>query len=138
MIHFDSFKDYISFATARKFVSADGETFKPQTGREKIGGFLAYPILKPAHFCMKNIRNPLMIAALTVSALFLSTLLFYPATLSAILVAVPAIKLTAYLAVQTTIIGLCLRTLGRLGNKELMEKWDAGQLMPVGIGSLRV
>ena len=137
MIHFDGIKDYIAFALARKFVTNEGETFQSQTFQEKLGGYLVTPLLKPAHFCMKNIRNPLMIVALTLGALFVSTLLFYPATLSAIMLAVPVIKLTTYLTLQTTIVGLCLRTLGRLANRELMEAWDAHQLTPIGLGSTR-
>lgn len=137
MTHFDGIRDYIIFAAARKFVTKEGKSFKSENFREKLGGRLVSPLLKPAHFCMKNIRNPLMIVALTLGALFVSTLLFYPATLSAIIVAIPAIKLIAYATVQMTIIGLCVRTLGRLGNKELMEAWDARQLIPVGLGSTR-
>ena len=137
MDHFSGFRDYIRFAAARKFVTEEGASFKSANLPEKFGGYLVSPLLKPAHFCLKNIRNPLMIVALTVGALFASTLLFYPATLALIISGIPAIKLAGYFTVQTTITGLCLRTLGRLHNKELMEAWDARSLTPVGIGSMR-
>jgi hypothetical protein len=135
MNHFSSLGSYIRFAAARKFEVEDGASIKARTCMERLGGYMVTPLLGPAHFCMKNIRNPLMIAALTVSALFFATLLYYPSTLALIVAGIPAIKMGSYLTVQTTILGLCLRTLGRLNNEELMQKWDAGKLKPIAVGT---
>lgn len=137
MNKFNSFTDYLRFVCARKFVTDDNRTFRTENKSERWGGYLVTPLLKPLNFCLQNIRNPLMVVALTVGALFMSTLIFYPASLSALAIAVPIIRLTAFTLTQATIIGLCVRTLGRLANKPLMQAWEAGSIYPVGLGSRR-
>ena len=136
MKFFNSFNEYFQFALAREFVQR--ETYEPiplrQNKVEKWGGFLIKPLVQPGDFALRNIRNPLFITAIVIISLALTTLIFYPALIPAFILS-DAVKLGLYVMTQSTIIGLCLRTLGRLNNQELIDAWTNKELVPVRIGS---
>lgn len=139
MDHFLNFKEYGDFALAREFLYRDPTKgmFNHVPNRlEKLGGRLIAPLFTPADKVLRNIRNPLLIAALTISGIFFTTLLFYPSVFVLLTSCVLAIKITAFTLLQTTILGLCLRTLGRLSpSNELLKAWDNKELVPVPIGA---
>lgn len=143
MKFFDRFSDYLRFAGAREFTYRDQKdtSFKYTKNRcEKIGHALAKPVIGPLDFIGRNSRNPLLIAALTITAVFVATLIFYPSVIAIVFTAtvVVCLKAAAFTLTQAAIVGLCLRTLGRLNNQELMRKWAAHRLSPQSIGSLRL
>lgn len=144
MEHFSGYADYLRFSLAKGFSSNEAapyHSFRYAKNRcEKVGNWLAKPILHPIDFSLRNGRNPLFITALTVGAIFMTTLLFYPTVFAGIFTATLAanIKAMAFIATQSAITGLGLRTLGRLNNRELMEKWDQHCLIPQRIGSLKI
>lgn len=144
MEHFSGFTDYFRFALGKEFAwkdAAAATSFKYTKNRyEKLGHLLAKPILQPIDFSLRNGRNPLFITAMTVGAICITTLLFYPWVIAGVFTPIVAIsmKAAAFAVVQSTIAGIGLRTLGRLGNQELMEKWDQGCLQPRSMGSLRI
>lgn len=143
MDHFSGFPDYIRFTFAKDFTwkEASATPFKYTKNKyEKIGNLFTKPILKPIDFSLRNGRNPLFIIAMTIGALFSATLLFYPWVVAGVFTPAIAagIKATAFTLTQSSIVGLCLRTLGRLNNQELMQEWDQHRIAPRGIGSLRI
>lgn len=144
MKHFNGFTDYLQFALAKEFIWNDGvskTSFNfPKKKYEEIGNLLTKPILQPIDFSLRNGRNPLFIAAITVGAIFMTTLLFYPAVFSGIFTAtvIASIKAIAFTTTQLGIIGLGLRTLGRLDNQKLMKEWDQQNLLPQRIGALKI
>lgn len=136
MIHFNKITDYFNFVGAKEFAYHNNTPFRyTKNICERIGDFVVAPVLKPFDFSLRNIRNPLFIVALTVGCLFLATLLFYPGVVAAVIVGAPLIKLAAYVLVQTTLVGLCLRTLGRLANPELTENWNSLKIQPLSLGT---
>lgn len=143
MEHFDSFSNYVRFAWAREFTTKDPceATFKyTKNTYERLGDAMTGPVLRPMDFSARNSRNPFFITAMTIAALFVATLVFYPAVVAGLLTAgvVTGIKVTLFSLTQLTIVGLCLRTLGRLNNEALMDEWDQNHLNPLGIGSVRL
>lgn len=137
MEHFDSFKNYLRFVVASNFVHK--EDYRPFTYSknrwEKIGEAIASPILKPGDYILKNIRNPLFITAVVIVGIALTTLVFYPALIPQCLALTTVSKAGGYLMIQSTIIGLCIRMLGRLHNQQLMSAWDKQDLQPINIGT---
>lgn len=143
MKDFDSFSGYLRFATAREFTYTDQKetSFKYTKNRcEKIGDALATPVMRPLDFTARNSRNPLLIAALTVVGIFLSTLIFYPAVFAGVFTetVIVCLKAVAFTLTQTTILGLGLRTLGRLNNRELKDEWLKQRIIPQPLGSMRI
>lgn len=143
MDHFDTFSSYVRFTFARDFIKKDPSEISfhyTKNKWEKTGDFLTKPVLKPIDFSGRNSRNPFFITALTIAALFVATVLFYPAMVSGFLTipVVVGIKTALYTLTQITIVGLCLRTLGRLNNPVLMSEWDKHNLIPQRIGSIRI
>jgi Ca2+/Na+ antiporter len=151
--HFNSIKEYFSFVGAREFWDRETkQVFAPPKSRlETVGEWVAAPILKTTDFAFRNIKNPLFILALTVAALAAATILFYPTQVVAaialvmppLLLITPAmLKFGLYLGIQTTLIGLFLRTWGRLApDGELMQAWNtrlpdgARRLEPIPLGA---
>lgn len=135
---FDSYKSYFSFVFAREFAELKaGRPFHYEKGRlEKVGEVFSSPSLKPGDYVLRNIRNPLFITATVIFALALTTFLFYPTFVPAFLINATGVKLTAFLLTQSTILGLCMRTLGRLNNSRLIAAWEGKHIRPVHIGSI--
>lgn len=137
MKNFDSLKDYFRFALAREFVHRENcQSFSyKENFLEKIGGFTVKPLFHPSDYVLKNIRNPLFISATVIVGLALTTLVFYPALVPGLLTLTGALKFTGYLLTQSTIVGLGLRTLGRLHNDQLMTAWKHQLLLPINLGT---
>lgn len=139
MEHFSSFREYTNFATAREFIYADPAKgdfkHKPNT-LERLGGFLVAPLFTPADKFLTNINNPAVIAAMTASGLFLATLVYYPESVARVFDYAWAMHTGAYVLSQSAILGLGLRTLGRLSPEgDLLQAWDRKELVPVPIGA---
>src|SRR4051812_31360103 len=77
---FNSFSEYWQFAGAREFwdVNNNERLEYAKTRLERLGDFLAYPVIKATDYAMRNIRNPLMILSVTLTAIIGVTILFYP------------------------------------------------------------
>lgn len=146
---FDSFSEYWKFAWAREFrYSEDEETVVyEKTKMERLGDVIVYPIMRISDHTLRNIRNPLMILSVTITAIAVVTILFYPEELvKSVAKVVPyaahfkpwMVKVTLYTLLQINVLGLCLRTLGRLDpSGELWELWDAAPraIFPIGVGT---
>jgi len=141
MEHFTSFGQYLKFSFAREFIYRDetkGDFSYNPNALEKLGGYLVAPLMKPSDSLLKNIRNPLVITALTIGAIFVATLVFYPAVVVSLLQNITVLKFAICSLVDVTILGLGLRTLGRLGvsgDNGLLSAWDKGEIIPVPIGA---
>jgi hypothetical protein len=146
---FSNWKEYFSFVLAREYVSAEtGEDFASKEGRlEKAGRSLAAIGTKPVDFFLREIRNPLVLLSTTAAALFLTSILFYPAQTWAITTAIfpfvervkhHHIHALGYAISQSIILGLGARAYGRLGNRELMDAFRAKKIIPLSIGTQKV
>lgn len=140
MKHFDSYKSYFGFALAREYAYIDScRPFSYNKSRmEKIGEFIASPLLKPGDYVLKNMRNPLFITAAVIIGLALTTLVFYPALIPGLLAFSAGLKGLVFLLTQSSIVGLCMRTLGRLNNTQLMTAWKNREIQIVRVGSMIV
>lgn len=143
---FDSWSNFFEFGLAREFVSADVEEAIeiPESRLEKFGHVLSFPLLHPVNYLMREIKNPLVILSLTVALVALATLIFYPAQMMAAVYSVlPFLakvqpwmaKLAAFCVVQTTILGMGLRALGRMCNTDLRKAWDNKEIVAIHIGA---
>jgi hypothetical protein len=146
---FHSFSEYWQFAWAREFRDIeDHEKLEyAKTRLERLGDFMVYPIHKISDHALRNIRNPLMILTVTVTAIVAVTILFYPEeSVKFVSRVVPIaqqvkpwmIKATLYSVLQFTILGICLRTLGRLDpSGELWNMWDQAPrtMIPIAVGT---
>ena len=142
---FDSFGDFFSFTLAREYVELPqrGPFVYPQNWAEKVGLVLAMPVLKPANFFVREIRNPLIILALTVAAVSFVTFLFYPAEFAAVaydilpsLAHLPGwmMKAALFTLIEMAVAGVGLRALGRVCNQALLGPWQERRIEPIHIG----
>jgi len=145
-VSFNSPLDYFKFAGAKGFCDSEQQHLlnHSKNSLEKLGDILIKPSTLFVDYTLKNIRNPLMITALTVAAIAVVTLIFYPATVvAAVGTALPfifkiqpwMIKFALFTAVEANILGLGLRTLGRLTNSTLMTAWNAREIQAVAVGT---
>lgn len=147
-IGFDSWKQYFQFSLGREFVNRQtGEPFPVHSSLEKVGHALASVVMKPLDLVMREFRNPAVIVALTVAMLAATSLVFYPVHTMAIayklfpfLKAIQAhhVKAALFAVSQTVILGLGLRTVGRLSNPELMAAFQSREIIPLSIGTVRI
>lgn len=143
---FDSWRSFWSMATAREFFDLETkQTVKRRSCLEVTGSHLSAVLLKPLDAVMKEFRNPVVIVALTVSLIFIASIVFYPAQtfgmacrILPFLKAVRPhhVKAALYFISQIAIGGIGLRMFGRLSNHELMQGVRSGRVMPVPIGSV--
>jgi hypothetical protein len=146
---FHSFSEYWQFAWAREFRDVDDHerVLYAKTRFERLGDFMVYPVMKISDHAMRNIRNPLMILSVTLTAIVAVTILFYPEELMRVVsYAIPLaqqvkpwmLKAAFYSALQVTILGIGLRTLGRLDpSGELWTAWNQSprEMIPIAVGT---
>lgn len=146
---FDSFQEYWQFAWAREFrdVTTQERVVYAKTRLEYLGDFLVYPVMRSTDHAMRNIRNPLMILSVTLTAILGVTILFYPEELmKTVAKGLPMaqqlkpwmIKAALYTVLQLTILGIGMRTLGRLDPAgDLWNLWDRGprEIVPIAVGT---
>ena len=117
-----------------------------QNRLESLGNKLQWLVVKSSDTLLREIKNPVTIIALTTLALFSVTIAFYPS--SALLVATKVLpplskiqpwmlKMALYIAIQSAVLGIGLRGLGRLSNKTLYENWKRAELEAVFVGDRR-
>lgn len=147
---FDSFIEYWRFVWAREFHDVDppfAKTEYEKTILERVGDVMVRPLVGLGDHALRNIRNPLMVLTITLTAIVAVTILFYPEELvKAVSKVVPfALRIKPWMfragvfaLVQTTILGVGLRALGRLSPwGELWGLWDQlpRRIRPVSIGT---
>jgi hypothetical protein len=136
------------FAFAREFVDREGKRAPLEPSRiEKMGHSLANILLKPLDVVLTQIRNPAVIAALTVASLLMTAIIFYPGETMLILTRVLPflkhlqaghVKFSFYVLSQVMIFGLGLRTMGRLSNTDLMDAFRKKEIFPIPLGAIRI
>jgi hypothetical protein len=142
---FISFRDYVRFVGAKEFVQLPDERpfLYSKNALEKVGHVCVMPFLTPVDEALQNIQNPLVMTALTVAALAVVTIIFYPLEFVAGLrkiapflfkISAEKIKMTTFISSQVCIAGLGLRALGRLFNPNLMSAWTRREVIPIAIG----
>jgi hypothetical protein len=143
---FESYRDYFNFVWAKGFynIKRQEQIQYPSNFLEKAGrGFLA-PAFVPLDQLLQNIKNPLVITALTVTAIAIVTIAFYPATSASMIgtlfpfifkIQPWMLKFAVFAAVELNILGIGIRTLGRLCNAELMQAWTRREVIPISIGA---
>jgi|GEM_PF-1599197 len=146
---FNSFSEYWHFASAREFRDIDQHqrVIYAKTRLERLGDLLVYPFMKIVDHAMQNIRNPLVIISITLTAIVAVTILFYPEEFMRVIArAIPMadqikpwmIKAALYTALETTIVGIGLRTFGRLNpSGDLWRLWAPvpREIIPIVIGT---
>lgn len=146
---FQSFSEYWRFAWAREFRDIDRHerVIYAKTRLERLGDVMVYPIMRMADHTMRNIRNPLMILSVTLTAILAVTILFYPEELMrTISTLIPIaqklkpwmIKGGLFTALQTTILGMGIRTFGRLDpSGALWSIWNLKprHIIPIAVGT---
>jgi hypothetical protein len=144
-ITFKSVADYSKFIGAREFRHPDGKLIESNKNiLEKVGGLLTKPVLGFSDIAFRNITNPLVITAITIMAIAVITIVFYPTTfIATIAIAIPKLlllqpwmaKFAIYVLAECTILGLGIRGVGRLNNPTLIDAYTRGQLVPISVGS---
>ncbi len=146
MVHFNSLKSYLSFVTATSFYDqrSQSQWKYEKNWLDQMGSWMLAPVSQVLDCTLRNIRNPLVILALTVSLIALATLAFYPTlvlstvgTLMPMIFAIQPwmIKLTCFSFVQLTILATGLRTLGRLSQPDLLERWVKKEIISIYLGT---
>jgi membrane-bound ClpP family serine protease len=143
---FLSCEDYFRFSLAKSFQTANGELFNYNKNRlDTVGSVVFKPLSIFVDHTLRNIRNPLMITVLTIIAIAATTFAFYPTfVLTSIGKILPlalqlqpwVVKLAVFTAIEIQILGLGLRTLGRLSNPVLIQAWIKREISPLSIGAL--
>jgi hypothetical protein len=114
---------------------------------ERLGDALRKPQALFADTAIRQIQRPATIALLTLLAVVVITIGFYPDKIRDLISAlIPwaaeirpwMLKLVLYLGVQVTILGLGLRALGRFRNQHLMHAWQTHRIDPVFVGQKRL
>lgn len=141
---FSSCRNYFQFLFAKGF-TLDNKLFAySQNCLERAGSFLIAPTLGVADLTGQNIRNPLVSTAALIVAIAIVTICFYPVHfINAVGYVCPILlKITPQMAKgvvfalsQTTIVGVCLRALGRMTNRSLCIQWNARKIVPLPIGT---
>lgn len=132
-----------AFAKGFRDIKTQEEHHWKKNRLEHLGTALRWGVGNLTDTLLKEIKNPIMIVALTSLALLGVTIAFYPATVLAITAKVFPIglmlkpwmvKMALYILVQATIAGIGIRTYGRLCNKQLTQNWEQGHLEAIHIG----
>lgn len=140
---FDSFREYAQFALAKGFKNR--RTKDVYSNREhpweRCGDILVRPVLGGMNLSLQNIRNPPVISALALVAISVATAFFYPERIPNLpFLTGGNLRFGFYSTAVVTIVGLALRTLGRLQGK-LFEEWQLRDLngrrglKPIPIGA---
>lgn len=140
-------RDYFGFVFAKDFRLQSGEVYhRERNGIEGLGERMRWGVENVADFFFRNIRNPVMIVALTALAMLAVTIVYYSEQITAfVAIVLPAaakvkpwmLKVALYFLVQSTIASIGIRTFGRFSNAQLVEDWWGGRLEAVYIGDQR-
>ncbi len=148
---FDSWKHYFSFAMAREYAAPQRQGQEPITpphqpnSVERVGHSLAAVVISPLDAVLRGIRNPLVVVSTALVLIFLASIAFYPVqTWGLVTTVLPFvskiqahhIQAVCYGVSQVVILGLGVRTIGRLSNEALMRAYRAKEVVPVPIGAI--
>lgn len=142
---FPSWRNYFQFALAREFVTTDENQpyVYERNWMETVGQNISRPLVNPVNFLLREIKNPLVILALTVSAIAVVSLVFYPAQfLGVVYTVLPflskvqpwMVKAALFVGVEATIAAIGLRAFGRMCNQDLRRAWHANEIRALQIG----
>jgi hypothetical protein len=142
---FHSPRDYFQFVCAKGYYQpgADHLFDHHPNYLEKIGDRMLHPFTTAADRTLKNIRNPAVLSSITITALALVTIAYYPSQLIKViknfvpfLFEVKNLRFGLYAVSQYHILALGIRTLGRLSNhSHLLPAWTRREIVPISIGS---
>lgn len=143
---FPSWSNYFSFSLAKDFV--EKESLSPlsieKNFLENIGHFVSRPVLNPINFLLREIKNPLVILFITILLIGASTLVFYPVhCMTMVITFLPflgqiqpwMVKFFLFISLQTTILAIGVKALGRMFNKKLLDAWRSQKIIAVHIGA---
>lgn len=138
-ISFGSSGEYFRFIGAKEFRTVNnGELFSHDKNiLEKIGEGLSKPVLGTSDMVMRNIKKPLFVTAVAITVIVLLTLVFYPSTFAGMVGSVVQpwiIKFGFYIALQTTVLGVGIRAIGRLRNEAITTAWNQKKIFALQIG----
>lgn len=138
-ISFGSTGEYFRFIGAKEFRAIDnGEIFPYDKNiLEKIGEGLSKPLLSSTDAVTRNIRKPLFVTAVATAVIVMLTLVFYPSTFAGVVgraIQPWIIKFGCYLALQTTVLGVGIRAIGRLRNETIIAAWNEKRIFALQIG----
>lgn len=143
---FPSLSNLVSFLVAKEYRNANNLAEKANTNVvEKLAGRLLTPIQLPSHGLLSSYDQPIMITVVTVAGIGLWTLFNYPQQVleKVQFVCSPffdfepwMVRFSWYILSQTMLAAFWMRSVARLRDGELTQKWHSQQIVPFHLGSL--
>lgn len=132
-------KEGLRFALADHFRRADlsSLTYK-KTGLESFGSFWVDPVYKIIGWVAVQLRKPVLIIFITLSAALFSIFIFYNVAVFAVLgkfFPTTAFRFLTFLYFELIGIGLGCRAFGRFSNLDLVDLWKRGEVIALFPGS---
>lgn len=140
-------RDHLRFVSAREFWRVDGSEGSCSRNKnwiERAGDILLAPYTSSTDRVLRDIDKPYMVTALTLAALGIATLVYYPEQTAELALKVAPlkdyvmpwmVKFGVYIATESVILGVGLRTLGRQSDRELVSDWRGGRVVAIPLGS---
>lgn len=145
---FQAVKNCYHFVSCREFwhqTPSEGSFEYEKNWAERWGDAMVRPVFKNTDTALRHIREPYMITALTLAAIGMVTLVFYPEKCGEFLTdTLPIgdyikpwmIKFGVYLGTEAVILGAGLRTFGRYDNQELIDAWREKRILAIPMGTV--
>ena len=131
-------KKHFQFVVAKNFQNKDGSSFLYSLSLcERLGKILLVPFTFPLEFLLSFFSWQIVLMIITMTALVMASIFYYPDQIAKVISwIVPLIsreqaKFLCYLWIQCYLIGMLLRTLGRLSNPVLKNAWISGNLQAI-------
>ena len=145
---FSSLRSYFSLLGAKEFRYIDNQDLiYPQSLVERWTNRVLTPLQGSIDYVLKNFNQPVFIVALNVIGVAALTIGLYPDKFFHAVQTVCSpffnlepwmLKTGAYTFNEIMITALMVRSIGRLQTKELVAAWNAGQIMPIHLGTRRL
>lgn len=130
-----TWKEGFRFALAAEFRLKDEGSFGyKMSSIEKIGTLYLKPLYRSFHWISSHIRKPSIIIFATLLVAFLVALTFYNLPTFVLLGKLfPSkwVRFLFFLYIETTLLSLGCRAIGRFSNTLLVDLWKKGQLVPI-------
>lgn len=152
-MNFLSIRDFretsFAFAFAKEFRRKDTQAkYNYELGKvEKFGRTLMRGVESVLDLTLREIKNPILIIALTALTLLVVTIVYYPQQAWLLVTTVVPfaksieawmVKMALYILTQITVSGIGLRAFGRFSNPILCQAWRNNELEAVMLGDKRV
>ncbi len=135
LLHRLKWKEGFQFALARGFRTKEGlPASYPMSIGEKFGSIFLTPLYKTFEQISKYIRKPIAISLFTLIAALLAVVVFYnfPAfVILGKLFPYQTVRFILFLYIESILLCIGCRALGRFNNSVLIELWREDKLIPI-------